>query len=233
MTPEIPKEFTDKFIAVRDINLAAMLLSDDRVPRLTAREMRRYYESNDSKPLYYFRFQPTDRSNRIYREWRKVAEANGKGGFDSVAVTYRAFATADLLGQIIKQGNIAHRPSKSNHAAVWTVNTKVAATALALAADWILPKDRLRGLVYRDGDECGYLLNDANVVNAFAAPNEYVALHPDEVLSYVIAAFYQREALRDLVNQIPAQYIFRKPETDEVYLVVEPNRTPKEIPVHA
>ena len=233
MNPEIPQQFVTKFIAVRDINLAAMLLADDRVPRLVPGEVSRYIESVTEKPLYYFRFKQTERATKLYGEWRKCAQAGGNGGNDVVAVTYRAFATCDLLTKIILRGNVAPRPSNPHSDIVWTVNTKAAATALAMAVSYVLPIERLAGFVFRDGTEYGFLLRDLAVVKAFDEPNAYIAAHPDSVLSYVVAAFYQREALRDLVNQVPAQYIFRKQDSDEVYLVVEPTTTLKEIPVHA
>lgn len=234
MTPEIPNKFVDQFIAVRDINLAAVLLSDDKVERLNVNGMRRYIEgTNTEKPLYYFHFKPSKKASAIFAEWKKVAAANGKGGFSAVAVAYRAFETADIFTRIIRRGVTQPKPRNVDASTIWTVNTKVAATALALAADYILPSERLERLVYRDGDECGYLLRDQTTVNAFAAPDEYVQSNPNSSLAYAVAAFYQREALRDLVNMVPAQHIFRKPETNEVYLVVDPKKNRKEIPVHA
>jgi hypothetical protein len=240
MTDEIPEQlpqsFVEQFIAVRDMNLAAMLLSDDRVPRLDAADIRKFYEGESrAKPLYLFRFASNDRSAQLYAEWKKVAAVRGdNNAFDSVSVTYRAFQNCETFIQIIKDGNVPRRPT--DRAGVhWTVNTKAAATALALAAGSLLPKERLRGLVYRDGSDYGFLLLDATVIKAFEEPTQYIAAHPDAALSYVVGAFFLRERLRDLVNQWPAQHIFRKPETNEVYLVVEPQKQnqPKEIPAHA
>jgi hypothetical protein len=227
LTTEIPTDVTSLQFTVsrqftKNIGLAAACMADDLVPRLDLQNMAVYVDGDQRTAQFTFPDNPD--AARIFQEWNEC-EA-GTPGSNHTSYIFRAFGYWNQLVNIIRDAKLNPRPLLIPAGFDWTTNTKIPATALALQPGPMLGNDRLFRMVYRNGRDCGFIVKQGAVTDAYADPEKYIAEHPDAELSYVVASFYHRDHLRDLVKQIPAHHVFR--DGNDIHLVPEPQ--PKEIP---
>ncbi len=218
--PPVTTSFTKKSYQTRDLNLAAACLSDSRIPRFNpVRDASAYVE--DGQRFYNFKFAWNDDVKRVFRVWQQCVQgAFAQPVTDPVPAMYRAAHYSDVFSRFIRQEKSAVRAAVLPEGCEWITNTKVAATALALAKPSLIPESILRTLVFRHGQQYGFVLRQGPYIAAFEDPEAYVASHPDEPLAYCVSFFYLRERLRDIVNGLPARHILR--EGNDVAFVVEP-----------
>ena len=91
---------------------------------------------------------------------------------------------------------------------------------MALAQEELFDISILESCIYRHGGQVGFILKKAEYIDAFEEPQEYIQKNPTKPLAYCVAAFYLRERLRDIVNELPARHIVR--DGDDVHFIVEP-----------
>lgn len=212
----------------RDLNLTAACLADDRCPRLTPETVKAFVEND--KPFYTFNLESNARTKKICSIWKKLKRREAAPVDDPTTRIFAAFHYHEQLSSIIKS-RPCHKFSGDVNGSYWTTNTKVAAASLALATTSFIPIERLHGMVQVSAGSFGYLMRDRAVIDAFASPEVYIADHPNDHLSYIVSAFFMRERLLDIVKGLPgATHIFRKPDTDEIFLIASPNNTIPEIP---
>lgn len=226
--PDKPRkpDFRTKFFLTQDIGLAAALLADTRVPRISVREIASYQEGDQR--FCTFRFPPCDDVRRVFEEWKRCVEDAPETERTQVAYIWRAFEYHNRFVNLIRRRLAAQKPTQLPAGHAWTTNTKIAATAMAFRAGPMVPEGKLRAMIFRDGaDRYGYIMAEGPIVSAFANPEKQIELHPEDALSYVVAAFYHRDHLRDLVKKMPARHIFR--DGQDVHFVNEP-KPAKEIP---
>lgn len=227
MTTEIPTDVTSLQFTVsrtytKNIGLAAACMADDTVPRLDLHGLAVYVDGDVRTAQ--FTFPDNDAVGRIFQEWADCEAGNP--GSNHTSYIFRAFGYWNQLVNIIRDARLNSRPLLIPAGYDWTTNTKIPATALALTPGPLLGYDRLCRMVYRNGRDCGFIVKQGDVTDAYADPEKYIAEHPDAELSYVIAGLYHRDHLRDLVKQVPARHVFR--DGADIHLIPEPQ--PKEIP---
>lgn len=219
---EIP--FTTKLFLTREIALAAACMADHRIPRLDAKGIAVTVDGENREVQFAFPDNPD--TERVFDVWRQMEQ--GGVAVCPVGKIYLAFHYWNQFVNITQQERLNPRPTAIPNGFTWTENTKLPATALALLDGQPWPYDRLKRLVYRNGRVCGYFVKKGNLTEAYADPENWVADHPDDDLSYLVASFYQRDHLRDLAKQMPARQRFT--DKDGSIYLIPTNQDPKEIP---
>lgn len=232
MNDEIPQrrkpDWKVKFTPTREIGLAAACLADSRVARLGIRDIHVYVEGDRRESQ--FNFPPTREIREIFNSWRACSQGDTERYNDRTALIYRAFHYSNRFVNLIRARQARPKPRSIPPSFVWTINTKVAATTLALVPVPMLPEEKLRTMLFYDGFEYGYLISDREVLAAYVDPENYVKENPDKMLAYLVAAFYHREHLRDLVKRIPARHVFRNGEDEVAFIAENSVNLGKEIP---
>ena len=199
-------------------------MADDLVPRMELKHIQVFVEGDRRRTQ--FSFPDNEIVGKIFGEWTSATK--GKIPDTNTGCIYRAFHYWNQFVNIIKSSTLNPRPDSIAEGFEWTENTKIPSTALALLSGPLVGYDRLRRMIYQNGLECGYIVKTGVVTTAFANPDKYISSNPNERLSYLVAGFYHRDHLRDLVKQVPAYHIFR--DGTDIHVVPEPNKTKKEIP---
>lgn len=226
MNTEIPTgaQLSGSCLYTQDIGLAAICMADDLIPRLTLSDINVFVEGEDRRTQFTFPDNPD--VIRVFGEWNKCVQ--GASGNTWVSKVYRAFHYWNQFVNLIKDAKLNPRPLSVPAGFEWTTNTKLPATALALMPGPVLTPTRLHRMVYRNGRDCGYIIKTGEVTKAYEDPDTYILLNPDDHLSYVVASFYHRDHLRDIVKQVPARHIFRNGA--DIHVISEPQPETKEIP---
>jgi hypothetical protein len=209
MQTQIPPDAkTDAFSITRDLDFAAACLADDRVPRLPPEDVKAFVE--DAQRIYVFKFEQSERYSEMAKLWTQCkTKGIAAAGEDMIGYIFDAFRYADRLSALIRSGAGSHRP-EDNNGNFWTTNTKAAAAALSIAKCSYLSDERLIRMILWDGDKAGYFMRDDTYFRAFLEPEEYCAKNPESPLSAIVAGFFHRERLRDVVNGMPARHVFRE-----------------------
>jgi len=228
MSQEIPNtgtQLTGNCFYTKDIGLAAACMADDLIPRLTLADISVLVDGDHR--FTQFNFPDNPAVAKTFAEWKDCVE--GKQTSTPVARIYRAFHYWNQFVNIIKDERLTPRPDTIPQGMTWTTNTKLPATALALLNGPLYPYPRLTRMVYRNGRDCGFMVRQGEVTEAYADPERYIELNPDSDLSYIIAGLYHRDHLRDIVKTVPARHVFR--DGTDIHIIPEPQpKTSKEIP---
>lgn len=204
-----PDARQDSFTATNDLDLAACCLCDDQILELPAEDISVFVEN--SSRLFVFRFPTSDHQSEIFQSW-KTCQQQGVGSVNgnSVGYIYSAFIFFDRIISLIRKGIIARR-QETKIEGFWTINTKAPAAALAVAKVGDIADDRLARMILKDGNQHGYLMRDPMFDAAFIDPLVFCASRPpNDPLAVIVAGFFFRERLRDIVNAKRARHVFRE-----------------------
>jgi hypothetical protein len=190
----------------QDIDLAACLLSDARIPRIPAESVAAFVEGGHRR--YIFKFEPTLRFQEIVQLWERCQRLEPVED-DITWYIWNAFRYFDRLSAMIRAGEGRRRPAESKHC-FRTVNTKCPAAVLAVAGIREYPEEKLAQLIFRDHNQCGFLLKEVEYIEAFLDPEEYCRTHAGTNLSAIAAGFFHRDRIRDFVSAMPARHVFRE-----------------------
>jgi hypothetical protein len=212
----------EAFTVTHDIDLAACCLCDDQIPELPPEDITVLVD-NGSR-TFAFSFPQSDQVAEIFRTWevcqtKGFAATNG----DMVGYVYNAFRQYDRLSGLIRAGAGNPRPRILGF---WTTNSKAPAAALAVAR-LDVQDEQLKRMILRDGQQRGYLMREKMYVEAFMEPAIFCASRPPrDPLAVIVAGFFFRERLRDIVNKKRARHVFREVGDNglpKISFIAEPN----------
>ncbi len=223
MQSEIPPDARiEQFTLIRDLDIAACYLCEDQSPQLPDVDASVFIEN--ASRIFVFKFPPTAEITQIKTYWEQC-RSKGAGSVNGspVGYIYSAFRNCDRLSVLIREGRGARRPSDTG-GNFWTVTTKAAAAALAVAKAHDLPDERLERMICWDGTQAGFLLRGIEYIEAFQDPVKFCGTRPpQDPLALITAGFFFRERLRDLVNRMPARHVFRDPDDPtKISFIAEP-----------
>lgn len=221
MSTEIP--FSVTAFCTRDLALASACLSDSNVPRLSPDQMQVIVEGESR--FFAFTFPDHPSVEHTFAVW-KQAQSGDFSDKSHVVNMFKAFRYWNMFTDIIGSGRVMNRPTQPADT-VWTVNTKIPCTALALLDGPLVDASRLSRMVYRDGSNCGFFVRRSEVVEAYEDPVGWSAKHPEDKLSYVMAALYNRDHLRDMVKKLPAVHKFVDANENIHFITEKPKQPPK------
>ena len=224
MRTEIPPDATiESFNLTKDLDFAACCLADDAVPRLPPESVSAFVEN--AQRIYVFKFAQSPRYSEMAKIWRLCQKQGAlSAGEDMVGYIFSAFRYCDRLTALIRSGAGSERPA-DDAGNFWVTNTKAVSAALAVGRAVNVADERLARMIRRDGEQCGYFMRDEVYAKAFLDPETYCAANPESPLSAIVAGFFHRERLRDVVNSKPARHVFREIDDngkEKISFIAEP-----------